>query len=117
MFNKLQIAFILSSAFTAYYIIKQIRKNQLNIGSSIGWILWCFILIIFSCIPQIPFFLSNLLGFQSPSNFLLVIFVFFLYITVFLQNSKINKLEERQKELIQKITLYKYDIDEKQHNH
>ncbi|SUO04158.1 membrane protein [Faecalicoccus pleomorphus] len=102
---QLSIVFLITSFFTFIFIILKIRKNGLNIDDSIIWIIWGILLLILSLFPQIPTYISDILGFMSTSNFIFSIFIFFLYILLFVQSIQISKLKEKQKELIQKLSL------------
>ena len=46
---------------------------------------------------------------MSTSNFIFSIFIFFLYILLFIQSIQISKLKDKNKELIQKISLREYN--------
>lgn len=102
---KQQLFFIAASVITLIYVILKIRKHKLNIDDSIIWILWAFVLLIFSLFPMIPSFIAKELGFLSTSNFIICLFVFFLYLVLFLQTIQISVLKEKNKKLIQKLTL------------
>lgn len=111
----LQFVFTIVSIFTFIFIILKIRKNGLNIDDAIIWILWAILLLIISFFPGLPTFISNKLGFMSTSNFIFSIFIFFLYILLFVQSIQISKLKEKQKELIQKLSIRDYkDSKEKE---
>ncbi len=105
---KLQIVFFLASLFTFFFIIRKIIKHKLNIDDSIIWILWALILLVFSVFPQIPNKISEFLGFMSPSNFILSLFLFFTYIILFFQNIELSNLKQKNRELIQKLSLMNY---------
>ena len=104
---KLQIILILASLFTFIFVILRIKKHQLNIDDSIIWILWSIVLLVFSIFPGLPNYLSKLLGFESPSNFILTGFIFLVYIMVFFQGIKISELKEKNKKLIQRLSIEK----------
>ena len=105
---KLQLVFIFASLVTFIFLILKIRKHGLNIEDAIIWIIWAIFLLILSLIPGISTFISRKLGFISTSNFILVLFIFFLYILLFVQNIQISKLKDKQKELIQKLSIEEY---------
>ena len=46
---------------------------------------------------------------MSTSNFIFCAFIFFLYIMLFTQTAQISKLKEKQKELIQKLSIKEYE--------
>lgn len=104
-----RLLFILASVFTFIFIIRKIRKSNLNIEDSVVWILWSILLLIISIFPQIPIFFSNLLGFMSPSNFVFTVFIFFMYIMLFEQTNKISQLKEKEKDLVQRLSIKDYE--------
>lgn len=112
--SYLQIVFIIASVLTIIYVIRKIRKHGLNIDDSIVWIIWAVVLLIFSIFSGIPYFLSEKLGFMSTSNFIFSLFIFFLYIMLFSQTIQISKLKEKQKDLIQKLSIKEYEEQKKQ---
>ena len=102
---KLYWILIIVSLITFSYIIKKIRKHKLNIDDSILWIVWSVVLLILSIFPDLSKGISKLLGFESTSNFILTGFIFCLYIMVFFQNIKISELKEKNKELVQRVSI------------
>ena len=106
---KLQMFFIIASIVTFIFVIKKIQKHGLDIDDAIVWILWAILLLVISIFPQIPTWISNKIGFMSTSNFIFCLFIFFLYIMLFNQNAQISKLKEKQKELIQKLSIKEYE--------
>ena len=94
---NLQIVLIIVSLVTFIYVIGRIKKHQLNIDDSIIWIVWSIVLLILSIFPGLSHAISDFLGFESTSNFILSGFVFLLYIMVFFQNIKISELKEKNK--------------------
>lgn len=107
--DKLQLIFLVISILTFVFIILKIRKTGLNIEDAIVWIIWAIFLLVLSLFPKLPVMVSHLLGFQAMSNFLFVVFIFFLYIMMFTQAIQISKLKDKNKELIQKISIQEYE--------
>lgn len=105
---KLQMFFVIASVLTFIFVIKNIQKHGLNIDDAIVWILWSIVLLIVSVFPSIPTWISKKLGFMSTSNFIFCLFIFFLYIMLFNQTTQISKLKEKQKDLIQKLSIKDY---------
>lgn len=112
---NLNIVLIIASLFTFIYVISRIRKHKLNIDDSILWIIWSVLLLILSIFPDLPHKISKLLGFEATSNFILSLFIFCIYIMVFFQSIKISELKEKNKSLVQKISidLKKEDVKNK----
>ncbi len=105
---KLQLVFILASILTMIFVIRKIKKHGLNIDDAIIWLIWAIVLLILSVFPELSIFVSKKLGFVSTSNFIFSLFTFFLYIILFVQTIKISSLKEKQKELIQKLSIMQY---------
>lgn len=108
MSAQLNIFFIIISTVTLIYIIMQIRKHKLNIDDSILWIFWSIVLLIVSIFPDLSFYIAEKMGFQSTSNFILCLFIFILYMILFFQNIKISELRDKNKQLVQKVSIYAY---------
>lgn len=106
--RQLQFFFVAMSLFTFVFVLNKIRKHKLNINDSIIWILWSLFLLVLSIFPRVPLKIAAFLGFQSTSNFILCLFVFFVFIIVFYQEIQISLLKERNKELVQKCSIYAY---------
>ncbi len=109
---KLQIVFVLASLGTVVFVIRQIRKYGLNIEDTVTWIIWAVLLLLLSLFPSIAEMIANSLGFMSTSNFILSLFIFYLYISVFMQMVQISKLKEKEKELIQKISIERAETND-----
>ena len=54
-------------------------------------------------------YISSKLGFMSTSNFVLTMFIFFLYLMLFAQNVKISSLKEKNRDLVQKLSIRDYE--------
>lgn len=106
---ELQIVFISASLLTLFFVIRKIRKHKLNIDDAIIWILWAIVLLILSVFPDLAIYVAYKLGFMSTSNFIFSLFTFFLYIILFFQTIKISALKEKNKELIQKLSIKEYE--------
>ena len=105
----LRIVLLLVSLITAVFVVRKIRRSQVSVSDSIYWIFFCALLLILSLFPQISFFFSKLLGFESAANFIFVVFIFLLLIKVFLLSMKIAKLEQKQEKLVQSIAIKEYE--------
>jgi len=109
----LRIALIIMSVITFVFVIRQIRKNKIEIGESLFWIVMSAILIVISVFPQIPTFFSNLLGIQSPSNFVFLVAIFFTMLKLFSLSIQVAKNKQKMKSLIENVALKEKELDEK----
>ena len=76
----LRIALIVVSALVRYFVLKKIRKAQLEIDDSIYWIVFSVLLLVISIFPGIAIEASKLLGVRSPANFVFLVMIFLLLI-------------------------------------
>ncbi|MDD5863193.1 MAG: DUF2304 domain-containing protein [Firmicutes bacterium] len=96
-----RIILFLGAGVTFLYFISGIRKNRLKINHSIFWIVFGLILLALACVPGALFWLSALLGFQSPSNLVYLIVIFLLVIKLFTTTVRLSRLSEQVTALAQ----------------
>ncbi|MCI9494330.1 MAG: DUF2304 domain-containing protein [Adlercreutzia mucosicola] len=78
------ILLIAGAIFALTYVVVKIRHHQLATADAVFWFLFALTLIIVSIFPQIVFFFSNLLGFESPAN---LVFLCLLIVVIYRQLS------------------------------
>ena len=105
----LRVILIISSFIAFYLCITKIKKSQLKIENSVTWMLGCIILILMSIFSNVVEWISNLLGFVSPVNFVFLIMIAFLLIQVFIDNLHITLLNEKIKDLDHYIALKEHN--------
>lgn len=81
----------------------------MRIDDIIVWIIGICIFLICSIFPQIPYAISNLLGFESPANSIFFIVIFFMFIMIFLLTIRVSQLQEKIKELTHQMALVDKD--------
>ncbi len=113
IYIALRIILIIMSVFTFAFVIKQIRKNKIEIGESLFWIIISIILIVISVFPQITGFFTKLLGIQSPSNFVFLVAIFIVMLKLFTLSIDVAKLKQKLKSLIENVALKEKELDEK----
>lgn len=109
---ELRIVLVLCCIATCIYIISRVGKSKMKIEDSIFWIVFSAILVLVSIFTKIPYFFSELLGFESTVNFVYLIVIFLLIIKLFSLSKKMAELERKQIELTQKIAIEKKKEDE-----
>lgn len=112
----LRILLIIISFLTSYYVMKKIRKFQLQIEDSLFWIIVSICLILLSLFPSIAINISSFIGIESPANFIFLVVIFILLIKVFMMSIKMSQNEHKIKILTQEIAILCKEIDEKQDN-
>jgi hypothetical protein len=102
----LRLILIIISLLTGYYVLRKIRKSQLQIEDSLFWILFSFFLIFLSVFPVIAIKLSNLIGIESPANFIFLLIIFILLIKVFSMSIKMSQIEHKLRTLTQNYAIH-----------
>ncbi|MEG0092296.1 MAG: DUF2304 domain-containing protein [Oscillospiraceae bacterium] len=110
----LRVILILGSCFTFFFVTHYIRKARIRIEDTIFWIFFCGVLIVISIFPTLPFWLSEIIGFQSPINLVYLLIIFILIVNQFYMSVKISQLQIKQKEFVQKMAIDKAVSDEKE---
>lgn len=100
-----RVVLIAVSLGTFVGIIKRIRNAKVQIETSLFWIIFSAILLVLSVFPQIPEFVSELLGIYSTANLIFLVVIFVLLVHQFMNSIKISQLEQKLKELTQELAV------------
>ncbi|MGI6070734.1 MAG: DUF2304 domain-containing protein [Blautia sp.] len=101
----LRILLIAFSILTLVHMVRKIRQSKLQIEYSIFWIGFAMVLLLMSLFPGVVSFFTGLAGIQSPVNLVFLAIIFILIIKMFTMTVKISELENKTKELAQKIAV------------
>lgn len=105
----LRIALIVVSALVMYFVLKKIRKAQLEIDDSIYWIIFAVLLLVISIFPGIAVWASKLLGIKSPANFVFLVMIFLVLIKLFQVSIDLSIQRHRLNHLVQKLALLNWE--------
>ena len=103
---------IVGAVLTLAYVISKIRSKQITTSDAVFWFVLSFCLVLLALIPNIVFFMSNVLGFVSPANF---IFLCVLVVLIYYQltmSVKLCRLQATVTQLTQVIALSGIDKKE-----
>lgn len=109
-----QCVLIFVSLLTCAFILRAIRKSQVQIDDSLFWIFFSLILLVFSIFPIFAEAISKILGIASAVNFIFLFIIFLLLINQFYLTIRISKLDTKLKSLIQKIAIKENDSEQHQ---
>lgn len=84
-----------ASVFTCIYIIRKIRRAQVQAMDMFFWVGMSFLLVCMSIFPSVVLWCAHLFQFESPANFVFLVMIFLLLIRCFLMSVKISRLESR----------------------
>ena len=102
-----RLALIFVSVLFFGYVIHKIRKSQLQIEHSIFWVALSFLFI--SIFPGLVQWLTHLCGMVAPVNFLFLVMIFILLLRTFIMSIRMAELEEKVKNLTQKIAIQNHE--------
>lgn len=109
----LRIALIVVSLMVVVFVIKKIRKTQLHIDDAIYWIFFALILLLFSIVPEIAIWASELLEIESPANFVFMTMIFVILIKLFSLAVELSIQKQRLNRLVQRLALLHETHDDK----
>lgn len=112
---KIRILLIVVTVVCFLMLKRGVKKGKLRSDYMMGWLMASIGLIIISIFPQIVYAISDALGIVSPVNTVFLVIIFILIILVFVLFNKVAVLEEKQKNIIQEISIEKAKREESGH--
>lgn len=91
MGNILQIGLFGVSLATLVYVLYNVVKGKMNIHYAMIWIIWSIGTVVISIFPEIIYFISNMIGIQTPVNTVFLVMIFLLYILSFYVYMKLSR--------------------------
>ena len=92
-------------------IIRTIKRNSLSIRYGILWIFLIIIMFLGIIFTNVVFKISNVIGFEVPSNMVLILLAFFQFYMSFFLTLKISKQTQQIKTLTQEVSILKERVD------
>ncbi len=112
MSQTLQIFLFLFSVLSLILIIRNVKRNKMNIHYAMIWIVLGIFLTVISVFPKLISYLSLILGINTPSNTIFLVTIFFLYVLSFYSYLRISKLNDQIQSLNYEIALLKKKLEE-----
>lgn len=103
--NGLFIILIIACVVTLFFVIRKIKKSQFKIGDTLYWLLFCLLLLAMGIFPKAVSWVSDIIGFESPSNFIFVAIIFLLLVKIFLLDARLAKVEDKLCKFAQKYAI------------
>ena len=101
----LRVFLVLGAVVAFAVVVRKIKKSDMQARDSVIWLICIGALVLLAVFPQIAFVASQVLGFESPSNFILLAVIAILLIKVFSLSSDIAVLRQKQTTIVQEIAL------------
>ena len=105
MTASLRILLVISAAFVLIFVVRKIRKSQLQVMDAVFWLFFSLSFVLLAVFPQIASALASLLGFQAASNFVFLYVISALVVRDFSQTVTLARLRERFNTLLQEVAL------------
>lgn len=109
--QRLQIIVAVFLCVLLLSLIRKIVKKQLDIKSTLSWILLIVVLLIVDIFPKILELTAHLIGIQLPSNMVFMLAIIFLGVIVLSHTIMLSKLAETNKTLVQEVALLKSAVE------
>ena len=95
MSMALRLLLLIGAVWMAVYILRKIRKAQMQIDDALFWIVTAFLFVILGVFPEIAIKAAHLLGVQSPANLVFLVVIFLLLFKLFALTRKVSVLEHK----------------------
>lgn len=105
MSGIIRILLIIGAILLFLYMIKKIRQSKVKIEALIFWLAFSILLIFMGIFSSVVYWVSDLLGFQSPISFVFLVIIFILIVKNFFMTIQISQLEHKVDELTQRIAI------------
>lgn len=101
----LRAVLLLGALLVLYFVIRKLRKAQIEVLDCVFWLFFAFSFVVLAAFPQVAFWLSSLLGFESPANFVFLYVIVLLLYREFSNTVSISKLRRRINQLVEEQAL------------
>lgn len=108
----LRLVLIGVSVLTFVYVIHKVRKSQMKIEGAVFWFLLAGLIMLLAFFPVLAYAVSDLLGFESPSNLIFLLMIFLLIIKNFSLSLKEAKLEHKIEILTAEIAIWRNETED-----
>ena len=105
----LRIVLIVAAVALVALVIAGVRKSRMRIEDSLFWIVLSLIILLLSIFPYIGYWASYLLNMQSPISFVMLFFIALLIAKCFSLARQVSQLENKLKELTQRVAVDRLD--------
>lgn len=105
MTGNLRIFLLIGAVLLLVLVARKIKKSQFDTHDTFFWLGLSVLLILAAAFPQLVYAVSNLLGFQSASNFVFLAVIAILLWRLFRLQENVATLRRKLTALVQEIAL------------
>lgn len=95
MSTILRVMLLVASLVTAVWILRKIRKNRVKQEDALFWLCFAFMLALFGIFPKLSYMMAEILGIQSPANFVFLAVIAILIEKMFSLSIQVSFLENK----------------------
>lgn len=95
MSNVLRILLVLASVCTVAWSLRKINKAKVKMEDAIYWMFFGVILLALAVFPQISYWLSGLIGIESPANFVFLLIICLLIGKIFMLSIAVSQMDDK----------------------
>jgi len=110
----MRILLIVGSLWTAFYVLRRVRKSRMRTEDSVFWLVFSLILVLMGLVPDLVTGLASLMGVMSAANLVFLVVIFLLMIKLFLMDQRISALQRQASETAQKVAIQGRIAEEEQ---
>lgn|GEM_PF-1424762 len=101
----IRIALIVTSLAFVAVIVRLVKRKQLTMKYSFLWIILLFVILLCAVLPVIPYRVSDILGFETPANFIFLVAIFFLLAITLSLSIIVSKQQRKIATLVQELAI------------
>ena len=109
MTTTLRFFLVIASLLTVIWILRKIRKMKVKMEDAIFWLVFSALIIVLAILPEISYWLSKLLGIESPANLVFLFVICLLLEKIFTLSIITSQLEEKVSILSAEVALRSQD--------
>ena len=98
---------------TAAWILLRIRRSKVKVEDAVFWFCLAVLLLVLGTFTDISFWLSEMLGIQSPANCVFLLIIALLIEKIFTLSIKLSQLEDKMEVLTAEVALRTKDLSAK----
>lgn len=95
MSQTLRVFLLVAAVFTAFWILRKIRRMKVKMEDAIYWVVFAVLLAVLGIFPEISYWLSTKIGVMSPANLIFLVIIFLLVEKVFTLSILVSQLEDK----------------------
>lgn len=115
--RKLKIAMLIAVSVYFVIVFQLLKRKTLNLKYTLLWLASGIIMLALAVFPQILVWFAALVGIYEPTNALFAFMLFCVIIILMSITAIVSKLNERNKKLIQSVTLLEKRVRELEDGH